>query len=418
MRRKTELLIGFIATEIIVVGLLFAFVREPGRIDTAQAQLLESQLDDAMTLYAENCSVCHGLAGEGIGATPALDNAGLRGSDFGTLAKTISRGRFDTAMPAWSKEDGGPLSDYQIAELAALVQSGDWAETRDRVVDLGLAPLVPFSAEPDPIILEQVGSLPDGEELQQAIMLFAGQCVACHGPDGTGTGLAPALNDPEVRVQPADDLSRTISLGSPGTLMASWQGTLATKEIDALVTLITRWDEVPDGAIPAPDVPIPVTEESLAQGESLFSQNCARCHGPEGQGTPRAPALNVKGFLTETGDLAIEQIVTLGISGTPMPAWGDRMTAAEIQSIVGFIRSWEPDAPEVATPSAGGGGGPPWLRESGSFRPGTGEGGGFGAANEQAWWASLDWRIVLLVVGGLTLALSLIAVGYSTFRRS
>jgi mono/diheme cytochrome c family protein len=55
-----------------------------------------------------------------------------------------------------------------------------------------------------------------------------------------------------------------------------------------MLTLVQRWDEVPTGAIPAPDVPIPTTEESIALGSQLYSANCSRCHGPDGQGTPRA----------------------------------------------------------------------------------------------------------------------------------
>ncbi len=392
---RVELAVGFVATAVILAGLTFAIAREPARLDTAQAQLLESQVDDAMTLYAQNCAVCHGLAGEGIAATPALDNDGLRGADEDTLTKTIARGRFDTAMPAWSLDDGGPLSDYQIAELVALIRFGDWSKTKDRVVDLGLAPLVPFSADPDPAIFEQVGDLPDGATLQKAITLYATNCVACHGPDGLGTSLAPALNDPTVGTKPSDELTRTISLGSPGTLMAAWQSTLTSEEIDALTTLIQRWDEIPAGAIPAPDVPIPTTEESLALGETLFAQNCSRCHGPEGQGTPRAPALNVKGFLAETSDLAIQQIVTLGVPGTPMPAWGDRMTDAEIQAIVGFIRTWEPSAPEVATPVRGGGG-PPWLR----------------AAPQSPTDTGTDWRALLLVFSVFLVGAAAVIGGY------
>lgn len=396
---RVELAVGFVATAVILAGLTFAIAREPARLDTAQAQLLESQVDDAMTLYAQNCAVCHGLAGEGIAATPALDNDGLRGADEDTLTKTIARGRFDTAMPAWSLDDGGPLSDYQIAELVALIRFGDWSKTKDRVVDLGLAPLVPFSADPDPAIFEQVGNLPDGATLQKAITLYATNCVACHGPDGLGTSLAPALNDPTVGTKPSDELTRTISLGSPGTLMAAWQSTLTSEEIDALTTLIQRWDEIPAGAIPAPDVPIPTTEESLALGETLFAQNCSRCHGPEGQGTPRAPALNVKGFLAETSDLAIQQIVTLGVPGTPMPAWGDRMTDAEIQAIVGFIRTWEPSAPEVATPVRGGGG-PPWLR----------------AAPQSPTDTGTDWRALLLVFSVLLVGAAAVIGGYLGLR--
>lgn len=283
---------------------------------------------------------------------------------YDELFKTIARGRYATAMPAWSEDEGGPLSDYQISELVALIQSGDWNATGDRVVNLSLTPLIPFTTEPDAALLEAVGALPDGAALQSAIGIYAGSCVACHGADGPGTALAPALNAPSVREKTAEELTRTLTFGVPGTLMAGWSNQLTPEQMSAMVTLLQRWDEIPAGAIPAPNVPIPTTAESIALGGDLYAANCVRCHGPEGQGTPRAPALNVKSFLTDTNDQAIELIITGGVPGTAMPAWGDRMTAADIQAIVGFIRQWEPTAPEVAVPTRPGGGGPPWLRNN------------------------------------------------------
>ncbi len=471
-RQIIETLLGLLGTLLIVTALGIYILNEPDRIAAAQGDILSVQLDDAMGLYAENCAVCHGLNGEGIGATPALDSPALKTMPFDDLYKTIARGRFDTAMPAWSKDDGGPLSDYQIEELVALVQSGDWAATGDRVVNLGLAPLIPFTTDPDPALLEAVGSLPDGATLQKSVTLFASQCVACHGADGLGTGIAPALNDPAVRAKTADELTRTITYGSAGTLMAGWSNVLNPEDIAAMVTLVQRWDEIPSGVIPAPDVPIPTTAESLALGGQLFSANCARCHGPDGQGTPRAPSLNVKSFLADTTDQAIQQIVTLGVPGTAMPAWGDRMTDAEIQAVVGFIRQWEATAPEVAQPlgPASGAGGPPWLRNaanatatanaalqptatptsvssaSSSVAPsatpsavsaspsvapsaaphqpgadaGTGQGGGPPWAQEQAQTSSpapLDWRMLALVTVGLSVAFTLLASGISSMKK-
>jgi len=412
--RIIEVLIGLLATQLIVFGLAFYMFNEPNRIVESQGAILNLQLDDAMTLYAQNCSVCHGLSGEGIGATPALNRDSTRTMVFDDLYKTIARGRFNTSMPAWSKEDGGALSDYQISELVGLIQSGDWTATQDRVVNLGLAPLIPFTTDPDPVLLAEVGNLPDGATLQTAIQLFAVNCIACHGADGLGTAIAPALNDPIVREKTAEELTRTATLGSPGTLMAGWQNVLTADEIAALVTLVQRWDEVPAGILPAPNVPIPVTEESLALGSQLFSQNCSRCHGPEGQGTQRAPALNVKSFLTDTSDLAIQQIVTQGVPGTAMPAWGDRMTESEIQAIVGFVRQWEPTAPEVATPTRAGGGGPPWLRTNTSTT--TAQGHAAQTTVPTNWWQVIDWRILLLAVGALSIAFTLIFMGIESLK--
>ncbi len=370
-----EVLIGLLATLMIAIGVLVYFFGEPDRLEKAQAAQLGSELDDAMTLYAENCSVCHGIAGEGIGSMPPLDNPGLRESDSDTLFKIIGRGLYGTSMPAWSKEDGGPLSDYQIDELVVLLQNGNWEETHDRVVNLGLASVIPFVTEPDPEILDGLAGIPDGELLAQGVTLYAQECVACHGADGLGTSLAPALNDPQVRAKSEDELRRIILYGVPSTLMAGWENALNADEIDASVALITQWDQIPTGAIPAPDIPVPVTEESLVLGADLYAANCSRCHGPDGQGTPRASSLNVKGYLEETSDQAIQQIITLGVPDTAMPSWGDRMTDTEIGAIVGFIRSWEPTAPEVAEPARGGGG--PWWKTEGSS-PGGRSGGGRG----------------------------------------
>ena len=427
--RLFEVLVGLLATQFIVLGLGYYMLNEPARIIKSQTQIQQIQLDDAMTLYAQNCSVCHGLSGEGIGSIPPLNNPALQTMAFDDLTKTIARGRFNTAMPAWSKEDGGPLSDYQVSELVGLVQSGDWNATQDRVVNLGLAPLVPFTTEPDPALFAEVANLPDGVTLQTAITIFATNCVACHGADGLGSGIAPALNDPLVREKTPDELTRTVTFGNPGTLMAGWNNALTMEEIAAMVTLVQRWDEVPAGILPAPNVPIPTTDESIALGGSLFTANCSRCHGPEGQGTPRAPALNVKSFLTNTSDLAIQQIVTNGVPGTAMPVWGDRMLESDIQAIVGFIRQWETTAPEVAVPAKGGGGGPPWMRnntsttttgqgQSQSTGTGQGQAQGQGQQTTTAWWQVFDWRILLLIFGALSISFTLIFMGLESLRRT
>ena len=161
---------------------------------------------------------------------------------------------------------------------------------------------------------------------------------------------------------------RTLLSGKSGTLMAGWENILSPEERSSLITLIKEWDRVPAGTIPVPVNSIVITPETIAKGGQLYAANCSQCHGPEGQGRGmRIPALNVKGLLTKTNDAALEQIITLGVPDTPMPAWGDRMTKADIQAVVGFLRSWEETAPEMVSPVRGGGGG-----------GGRGRGGNFG----------------------------------------
>ena len=110
-----------------------------------------------------------------------------------------------------------------------------------------------------------------------------------------------------------------------------------------------------------------------------------------------------------------------------MPSWGDRMTDAEIQAIVGFIRQWEPTAPEVATITRPGGGGPPWMRNNNTtttqLLPSTNttsqKGGGMGQnATGQSDTAQsiLDWRFLVLVGIVLSVAFTLIAMGMESLR--
>ncbi len=356
MNRSTlfQLLLG-VGSTLVMIGALWWYQQgESQRLDMAQKAVLARQLDEAMTLYAENCAVCHGAQGEGLGATPALQRDDLRSADPESLYKIISRGLYNTAMPAWGLEDGGPLSDYQITELVNLIRYGDWQAVGQRVAQLGRMPAVPFSSQLDETLLDKVRALPQGDVLVQGLEIYAQQCVACHGEGGQGTSLAPALNAPEVREKSADEIERIIRYGVNGTLMAPWQNVLGDEEIAAVVALIQRWDELPPGVVLPPPTPAPATEETLALGEQLYAQNCAMCHGFAGQGTRRAPALNVKSYLESTNDLALEQIITNGVPGTAMPAWGTRLTQQEIQAIVAYIRSWEPTAPEVATPQRGG----------------------------------------------------------------
>ena len=85
-------------------------------------------------------------------------------------------------------------------------------------------------------------------------------------------------------------------------------------------------------------------------GSQLFANNCASCHGDNGEGGD-SPTLNAKEFLQSTTDERIRLITAGGISGTEMPTWsmdmGGSLTDQQIEQIVTYMRSWEPSAPSV-----------------------------------------------------------------------
>jgi cytochrome c oxidase cbb3-type subunit 3 len=75
---------------------------------------------------------------------------------------------------------------------------------------------------------------------------------------------------------------------------------------------------------------------------TLYSENCAGCHGPDGRGGA-AIALGDPIYLAIADDLAIRNVTTKGVAGTSMPAFaqsaGGMLAAKQIDVIISEIRS-------------------------------------------------------------------------------
>lgn len=101
--------------------------------------------------------------------------------------------------------------------------------------------------------------------------------------------------------------------------------------------------------------------DQIAKGRVLYSQHCASCHGDHGQGAPNwrqrnqqgfypAPPLNGSGHAWHHPTAMLQQVV---MHGSPrdkegrllgqMPAWGDQLSAAQIDALVSWVQSLWPD---------------------------------------------------------------------------
>ena len=87
---------------------------------------------------------------------------------------------------------------------------------------------------------------------------------------------------------------------------------------------------------------------AASDGKAVFGSNCASCHGNKGQGTPGlAPALKGDAFVTTSKAEDVLTTVKNGRAGVQkkfkdlpiaMPAWGGKLSDADIQAVVDFIR--------------------------------------------------------------------------------
>ena len=122
-----------------------------GRENTAVVRQEKTNVERGAVLFALNCRSCHGLTGQG-----ALERAGLPGAPLNiegnrppelTEAQvnakadrfngTITCGRVGTLMPPWSRDENGPLNDFQIEQLVMLITSEFSEEGWDHVVEEG-----------------------------------------------------------------------------------------------------------------------------------------------------------------------------------------------------------------------------------------------------------------------------------------
>jgi mono/diheme cytochrome c family protein len=88
-------------------------------------------------------------------------------------------------------------------------------------------------------------------------------------------------------------------------------------------------------------------QEKLNRGARIYQENCAVCHGENGQG--RVGATLDKNWPSIRPDLTVKNVIENGISGTPMVAWsqanGGPLTEANIDDVTYYILSWQAGGP-------------------------------------------------------------------------
>lgn len=166
---------------------------------------------------------------------------------------------------------------------------------------------------------------------------FANNCQPCHGPSGEGRPGYPALGD-DVWLWGGKltDILQTIThgirSGDPETRTSQMpdfgSGMLKPAEIqqvaDYVMTLFAS----------------PVAGADVSAGRALFAQNCAMCHGENGQGNREmgAPPLASRIHLYGGDRANIVAQVTHPRHGV-MPNWGARLDPATLKSVALYVHS-------------------------------------------------------------------------------
>src|SRR4051812_2924994 len=171
-------------------------------------------------------------------------------------------------------------------------------------------------------------------------VLYERSCASCHGTLGLGDGPAAAALSPkppaigsarEMHDRSPALLYRIMSVGVAGTPMVGFAGQLTPNQRWNVVSYLTM---------------LRASQADVAEGEGLYAQRCASCHGMLGTGDgalsralSRLPSeVGAFGWQAERTDEQLAAVVRDGMAGTPMPPARD-LTPAQVQSVVAYLRT-------------------------------------------------------------------------------
>ncbi len=174
-------------------------------------------------------------------------------------------------------------------------------------------------------------------------------CALCHGDDrqGYANDDAPSLKSRSLLFSGNDMfLFRSIAYGRPGTPMAAYRdesgGPMSDREINRLVTWLyeqigvdPRYGENGESA----RLPYVRIAGDIELGAQVYARECALCHGANGEGGA-GTALANQTMLITASDLFLRRTIETGREETPMPGYKDKLSAAEIDGVTAFLRSW------------------------------------------------------------------------------
>jgi mono/diheme cytochrome c family protein len=178
--------------------------------------------------------------------------------------------------------------------------------------------------------------------------LYAQNCSACHGENGSG-GPALDLASPSYQALVDDaSLRRWITSGMPGTEMPAFGesagGFLTPQQVDILVGgMRSRWAHADQKLRDSPPYSSSTTGTAV-QGYRAFQMNCVSCHQ---QGKQK---ITDTSYLALTSDQSLRTIVIAGRLDLGHPDWrevrpGQPLTDQDVNDIVAYLHSLRSDTP-------------------------------------------------------------------------
>jgi ubiquinol-cytochrome c reductase cytochrome c subunit len=165
--------------------------------------------------------------------------------------------------------------------------------------------------------------------------LFVTGCSSCHGLDGRGTERGPDLSRSGAAAADFYLTTGRMPLADPDDQAERKTPAYSPAEIDQLVAYVASLGE-------GPPIPTLSAAGDLAQGNTLYTENCAACHSSAGAGGALGIAIDAPPLWQASARQTAEAI---RIGPGAMPVFGpDTLDDAQVASIVRYVEYLkEPD---------------------------------------------------------------------------
>jgi len=225
-----------------------------------------------------------------------------------------------------------------LAALSACIGGG---EPKNVPVEAGKAP--DAAPRPSASALAPTKVVDAGSPVERGAMLYGRYCDFCHGKEGKGYAAdeAPALaNDDLLTIASDDYLRDAILKGRPGTTMSAWGlargGPVGADEAAALVAFLRTWQKKPAETLAERKI----DAGDATRGTAVWTNQCAKCHGAKGTGGKYNALANAE-LLTAASDAFLATTIERGRGGTPMPAFKEKLSKANVDDVLALLRSWQ-----------------------------------------------------------------------------
>lgn len=293
----------------------------------------------------KGCHSCHRLGGLGGSLGAELDSVGLKTRH--QLIMTNVQGERTTYR--WLDLH---FKDPQGVVKGSLMRPDYPTDDEARALTVFMLSLQAGRELPDRAVArDRHRLLADGHDHgeRDGRTLYDRLCRACHG-DGT-YGLfdrflgrfVPAIRNPAfIGMADRKYLRANILEGRPGTLMAGFEGGMATRDLEKLLEYLAGGKPLPDRRT-LPALALPPGDGN--RGGAIFARQCAGCHDPGKRGQV-APTLSSRTFQSEASDAMIVATIAGGRPGTAMVAFagpgGAGLSRGDLSDLLAYIRSLHP----------------------------------------------------------------------------